>query len=42
MLSSHLNNFNNKKIQTLLIHDIKILYTKLGKSIFRNLLILKK
>lgn len=42
VLDSHLNNFNNKKIQTLLIHDINILYSKLGKSIFRNLLILKK
>ena len=42
MLSSHLNTFHNKKIQTLLIHDIKILYSKFGKSIFRNLLILKK
>lgn len=42
ILKSHLTSFKNKKIQTLLIHDIKILYTKFGSRIFKNLLILKK
>lgn len=42
ILKSHLLNFKNFKIQTLLIHDIKILYTKFGPTIFRNFLLLKK
>ncbi|MDB9750918.1 aldo/keto reductase, partial [Candidatus Pelagibacter ubique] len=36
-LEKHLNNLNNKKIQTLLIHNEKILFSKNGKKIFKNL-----
>ena len=41
-LRSHSTSFKNFKIQSLLIHDIKILYSKFGPKIFKNLLILKK
>ena len=41
-LEKHLNNLNNKKIQTLLIHNEKILFSKNGKKIFKNLENLKK
>lgn len=41
-IEEHLNNLNNNMIQTLLLHDEKILFTKNGKKIFRNLEDLKK
>ena len=41
-LEKHLNKLNNKKIQTLLIHNEKILFSKNGKKIFKNLENLKK
>ena len=37
-----MKSFKNHQVQTLLIHDIKILYSKFGPSIYKNLLILKK
>ena len=41
-LESHFKFFNRNKIETILFHDIKILFTKNGLKIFRNLEILKK
>ena len=41
-LESHFRNLNLKKIDTLLIHNEKILLTKNGLKIFKNLEILKK
>jgi aryl-alcohol dehydrogenase-like predicted oxidoreductase len=41
-LDSHLKNFNINSIKTLLFHDTKILSTKYGKKIFKNLENLKK
>ena len=41
-LNDHFNNLNTKKIQTLLLHDSEILFTKHGTKIFRNLEDLKK
>jgi aryl-alcohol dehydrogenase-like predicted oxidoreductase len=41
-LEDHFKNLNTNKIETLLFHDIKILYTKTGVKIFKNLEVLKK
>tara|TARA_Y100000768_G_scaffold387080_1_gene377188 strand:+ start:2555 stop:3412 length:858 start_codon:yes stop_codon:yes gene_type:complete len=41
-LNKHIENLNNNKIETLLFHDVKILFTKRGSKIFNNLKILKK
>jgi len=41
-LNHHFNNLNTNKIQTLLLHDSEILFTKYGTKIFRNLEDLKK
>ncbi len=41
-LDEHLYNLNTKKIKTLLIHDVGILFTKNGDQIFKNLNELKK
>ncbi len=41
-LNKHFNNLNTKSIQTLLIHDVGILFTKNGTKIFKNLNELKK
>ncbi len=41
-LEEHFDNFNAKKIQTLLIHNVEILFTRNGVKIFKNLKELKK
>lgn len=41
-IDEHLKIFNNKKIQTLLLHDTSILFKKAGSKIFNNLENLKK
>ena len=41
-LKEHNKNLNKNNIQTLLLHDVEILFTKNGKKIFRNLEELKK
>ena len=41
-LEDHFKSFNGNKIETLLFHDIKILLTKKGEKIFKNLEVLKK
>ena len=41
-LENHFKIFNTNKVETLLFHDIKILFTKNGKIIFKNLEALKK
>ena len=41
-LEEHFNSFNTNKIQALLLHDEKILFTKNGLKIFKNLEELKK
>ena len=41
-LERHFKVFNNNKVETLLFHDVKVLFTKNGSKIFRNLEILKK
>jgi aryl-alcohol dehydrogenase-like predicted oxidoreductase len=41
-LENHFKIFNTNKVETLLFHDIKILFTKNGKIIFKNLETLKK
>lgn len=41
-LERHFKSLNNNKIETILFHDVKILFTKIGFKIFRNLEILKK
>ena len=41
-LEEHFNNLNAKKIQTLLIHNVEILFTKNRVKIFKNLEELKK
>ena len=41
-LEDHFKNLNTNKIETLFFHDIKILFTKKGTKIFKNLEILKK
>ena len=41
-LEKHFKIFNTTKIETILFHDIKVLFTKNGLKIFRNLEILKK
>ncbi len=41
-LDYHFKSFNNNEVETLLFHDIKILFTKNGSKIFKNLEILKK
>ena len=41
-LEDHFKNFNTNKIETLFFHDIKILFTKKGIKIFKNLEVLKK
>ena len=41
-LENHFKSFNTNKIETLLFHDIKILFTKKGMKIFKNLEVLKK
>ncbi len=40
-LKNQIKNLNNNKIQTLLFHDVKILFTNIGPKIFNNLEILK-
>jgi len=41
-LDDHFKNLNTNKIETLLFHDVKILFTKAGIKIFKNLEVLKK
>ena len=41
-LEDHFKNLNTNKIETLLFHDVKILFTAAGVKIFKNLEILKK
>ena len=41
-LEDQFKNLNTNKIETLFFHDIKILFTKKGTKIFKNLEILKK
>ena len=41
-LDDHFKSFGTNKIETLLFHDIKILFTKKGMKIFNNLEVLKK
>lgn len=41
-LKEHNKNLNKNNIQTLLLHDVEILFTKNGNKIFRNLEELKK
>lgn len=41
-LENHFKNLNTYKIQTLFFHDTKILYSKYGLKIFKNLEVLKK
>ena len=41
-LEDHFKSFSTNKIETLLFHDIKILFTKRGMKIFKNLEVLKK
>lgn len=41
-IEKHFQIFNNCKFETLLIHDIKILFTKSGQKIFKNLEKLKE
>ena len=41
-LTKHFNNLNTDKIETLLFHDIKILYSNNADKIFKNLEVLKK
>ena len=41
-LENHSKNFNGNKIKTLFFHDIKILLSKNGLKIFKNLEVLKK
>ncbi len=41
-ISSHFRILNNNKVEVLFLHDFKILFTKNGKKIFKNLEILKK
>lgn len=41
-LEDHFKNLNTNKIETLLFHDVKILFTKTGVKIFKNLEVLKK
>ena len=41
-LEDHFKNLNTNKIETLLFHDFKILFTKAGVNIFKNLEVLKK
>ena len=41
-LDEHFYNLNTKKIKTLLIHDVEVLFTKNGDQIFKNLNELKK
>lgn len=41
-IRSHLKKFNNNEVHTFLIHDIKILYSSAGPTIYMNLITLKK
>ena len=41
-LINHIKYMENNKIETLLFHDLKILFTKIGKKIFNNLEVLKE
>ncbi len=41
-LEEHFNTLNNNRVETILFHDIKILLTKNGPKIFKNLESLKK
>jgi aryl-alcohol dehydrogenase-like predicted oxidoreductase len=41
-IEEHFKKFNNNKIETLLFHDVDILFTRIGCKIFENLEILKK
>lgn len=41
-LEDHLKVFKNNKVETLLLHDFKILFKKNGFKIFKNLEVLKK
>jgi len=41
-IKNHIQNLNQTKIETLLFHDIKILFCNEGKKIFNNLELLKK
>lgn len=41
-LEHHFRIFSNNKVEILFFHDIKILFTKNGEKIFRNLEVLKK
>jgi aryl-alcohol dehydrogenase-like predicted oxidoreductase len=41
-LEDHFKNLNTNKIETLFFHDIKILFTKKGTKIFKNLEVLKE
>ena len=36
-LERHFKSLNNNKIETILFHDVKILFKKIGFKIFRNL-----
>ena len=41
-LENHFKSFNNNKVETLFLHDVKVLFTKNGIKIFKNLEALKK
>ena len=41
-LEEHFKIFNTNKVETILFHDVKVLHTKNGLKIFKNLEILKK
>ena len=41
-LEDHFKVFKNNKVETLLLHDIQILFKKNGPKIFKNLEVLKK
>lgn len=41
-LENHFKIFNTNKVETIYFHDIKILFSKDGKKIFKNLEVLKK
>lgn len=41
-MNDHLNKFNSSSVQTVLFHDTDILFSAVGKKIFKNIEILKK
>ena len=41
-IEDHFKYLNHNNVDTLLFHDVKILFTKNGNKIFKNLELLKK